>query len=287
MSGAGFEGLARPLSVRHKGKHALVTGAGTGIGRAIALRLAAEGASVSLMARDEARLEETVEAARALGASGLLHTASCDIRDADSVATSLESAASALGPFDIVVANAGIGGSNGPGFQSDEEPDRFHDLVATNLTGTYHTFRAAIPHLRPRKGVAGSVPAGDRRHLVAVASILARIGVVGYTGYCASKAGIGGLVRALSAELAEEEVQVNAIAPGWVDTAMARQGIEGMAKGLGISVDEAHALAMKDVPLGRMGQPEDIAGLVAWLVSRDAHGVIGQTIDMNGGAFML
>ena len=123
--------------------------------------------------------------------------------------------------------------------------------------------------------------------MVAIASILARIGVVGYSGYCASKAGIGGLIRALAAELAPLEIQVNAVAPGWVDTDMAREGLQGMASGMGITVEEAHALAMKDVPLGCMGQPEDVAGLIAWLVSRDAHGVTGQTIDMNGGAFML
>lgn len=277
-----LDSLSRPLSERLQGQHALVTGAGTGIGRAITLRLAGEGASVTLLARDASRLERTVEEARTLAANGLFHTASCDIRDESSVQESLKSAAGALGPFDIVIANAGLGGSNGPGFQSSEEPDRFHDLVATNLSGTYHTFRAVIEHLRPRDEATDR-----RRHLVAIASILGRIGVVGYTGYCASKAGIGGLVRAFSAELAEEEIQVNAIAPGWVDTAMAREGLEGMAKGLGITFKEAHALAMKDVPLGRMGQPEDIAGLVAWLVSRDGHGVTGQTIDMNGGAFML
>lgn len=270
---------------RFQGHHALVTGAGTGIGRAIALRLAAEGASVSLLARDLGRLEATVEAAREGGASGLLHAAACDIRDADAVQASLASAAGALGPFDIVIANAGIGGANGPGFQASDEPDRFHDLVATNLTGTYHTFRAAQSHLRERS--ESEARGGRRRHLVAIASILARIGVIGYSGYCASKAGIGGLVRALGAELAGEEIQVNAVAPGWVDTAMAREGLEGMAQGLGISLEEAHALAMKDVPLGRMGQPVDVAGLVAWLVSPDAHGVTGQTIDMNGGAFML
>lgn len=281
--------MIRPLSERQKGRHALVTGAGTGIGRSIALRLAAEGAFISIVARDEGKLKATAEAARELGASGRLHIAAGDIRDESSVAKSFEAAVEAFGPLDIVVANAGIGGSNGPGFQSKGEPDRFHDLVATNLNGTYHTFRAAIPHLRPRSASGEDVEnedGGHRRHLVAVASILARIGVVGYTGYCASKAGIGGLIRALSVELAEDEIQVNAVAPGWVDTAMARQGIEGMAKGLGISVEEAHALAMKDVPLGRMGQPEDVAGLIAWLVSKDAHGVTGQTIDMNGGAFM-
>ncbi len=272
------------LSERLLGQHALVTGAGTGIGRAIALRLAGEGASVSLLARNQTRLDETVTEARASGASGLLHAMSCDIRDADAVVDCLGTAAGALGPFDIVIANAGIGGSNGPGFQSADEPDRFHDLVATNLTGTYHTFRAAQAHLRPKEVAAER---GGRRHMVAIASILARIGVVGYSGYCASKSGIGGLVRALAAELAAEEIQVNAVAPGWVDTDMAREGLEGMASGMGITVDEAHALAMKDVPLGRMGQPEDVAGLIAWLVSKDGHGVTGQTIDMNGGAFML
>jgi len=171
------------------------------------------------------------------------------------------------------VANAGVGGPNedGPG-------DRFEDLVATNLLGTYSTFRAAQPHLAP-----GPEP---RRHLLAVSSILARIGVPGYTGYCASKAGILGLVRALAAELAPEKVQVNALCPGWVDTSMAREGLEGMATGMGISVEEAHAKAMEAVPLGQMGQPDEIAGLVSYMLSEDARGMTGQALDMNGGAFM-
>lgn len=271
------------LPTRLVGQHALVTGAGTGIGRAIALRLAAEGASVSLVARDGTRLEETIRTARANGASGGLHAISCDIRDQAALVECLKGAAGELGPLDAVIANAGLGGPNGPGFQPSTEPDRFHDLVATNLTGTYQTFLAARPHLRPHPH-----PGGDRRrHLVAIASILARIGVPGYSGYCASKAGIGGLVRALAAELAGEDIQVNAVAPGWVDTEMAREGLQGMASGMGISLEEAHAMAMKEVPLGRMGQPEDVAGLVAWLVSADANGVTGQTIDINGGAFML
>ena len=109
----------------------------------------------------------------------------------------------------------------------------------------------------------------------------------GYTGYCASKAGILGLVRALAAELAPAGVQVNAVCPGWVDTAMAHEGLEGMAAGMGVTVDEAHAIAMQAVPLGRMGKPEEVAGLVRWLASDDARGVTGQGIDMNGGAFMI
>jgi len=121
---------------------------------------------------------------------------------------------------------------------------------------------------------------------VAISSILSRIGVPGYTGYCASKAGLLGLVRALAMELAPANVQVNAVCPGWVDTAMAREGLEGMARAMRTTPEEARAVAMQDVPLGRMSSPEDVAGLVAWLLSPDARGVTGQALDMNNGAFM-
>ena len=116
--------------------------------------------------------------------------------------------------------------------------------------------------------------------------ILARIGVAGYTGYCASKAGLLGLVRALAAELAPDNVQVNAICPGWVDTNLAWEGIELIAASSGATREAAFAQAMREVPLGRMSRPEEIAGTVAWLLSADANGVTGQAIDHNGGAFM-
>jgi len=231
--------------------HVAVTGAGTGIGRAIATRLVAEGARVSTLARDASRL--------AVG-EGF----ACDIRDPGQV----EAVFGRIGPLDALVANAGIGGPNeaGPG-------DRFEDLVATNLTGTYWCARAA--------------QRGGARHVVVIASILARIGVPGYTGYCASKAGLLGLVRALAAELGPEGVQVNAICPGWVNTDMAWEGIDGFAEAIGGTREEAYAEAMKAVPLGRMSEPEDVAGTVRWLLSPDARGVTGQAIDQNGGAFML
>lgn len=252
---------------RHAGKHVLVTGAGTGIGRAIAQRLARDGARLSLLARDVGRLVRT---SAEIGAE--VHVASCDIRDRDAVEAAFRDAARRGGALHALVANSGIGGPNAPGPE-----DRFDDLVATNLTGTYNCLRAAREHLAPGPGA---------RHLVAVASILARIGVPGYTGYCASKAGILGLVRALAAELAPDDVQVNAVCPGWVDTAMAHAGLADMARGMGTSVDEALRQALRAVPLGRMSRPEDVAGMVSWLVSEDARGVTGQGLDMNGGAFM-
>jgi len=259
-------------SVTRTPRHIAITGAGTGIGRAIALRLAREGARLSLLARSVSRLEETAKLARDEGAAATL-ALSCDIRERQAVGQAFARAAQAHGPLHVLVANSGIGGPNEAG-----TADRFDDLVATNLTGTYNCLRAAEAFL---------ADGPEARHLVVIASVLARIGVGGYTGYCASKAGLLGLVRALAVELAAQNVQVNAVCPGWTDTAMARAGIDSMAEELGISAERACALALQAVPLGRMSEPEDVAGLVAWLCSPDARGVTGQGLDMNGGAFMI
>jgi 3-oxoacyl-[acyl-carrier protein] reductase len=248
------------------GRHVVVTGGGRGIGRAIALRLAREGATLSLLARGVDALEQTAEEAGGAFVRGV------DIRDGAQVEEAFRAAAAANGPVHALVANSGIGGPNEAG-----EGDRFFDLVETNLVGTYRCVRAAQQVLATE----------GRRDVVVLSSILARIPVPGYTGYSASKAGLLGLVRSLAAELAPEEVQVNAICPGWVATEMAREGIGLLAEALGISRDEAYERAMSEVPLRRMSEPEDIAGTVVWLLSADARGVTGQAIDQNGGAFML
>jgi len=262
---------------RFTGWHTVVTGAGTGIGRAIALRLAREGAQLSLLARDAAKLADTARAIRDVGGAAATVLA-LDIRDAALVDRRFAELFERHGPIRALVANSGIGGPNGPGGPGDAGADRFADLVDTNLSGTYACLRAAERHLAPG-------PAA--RHLVVISSILARIGVAGYTGYCASKAGLLGLVRALAMELAPANVQVNAVCPGWVDTEMAREGIEGMARAMKCTPEQARAIAMQDVPLGRMSAPEDVAGVVAWLLSPDARGVTGQGVDVNGGAFMM
>jgi ketoreductase len=202
-----------------------------------------------------------VEGARVTTFAG---RAELDIRDRAAV----DAAFDALDPMHALVAVAGIGGPNEPG-----ERDRFEDLVVTNLLGTYWCVRAAQRNL---------APGPQARHVVVVSSILARIGVPGYTGYSASKTGLLGLVRSLAAELAPDNVQVNAICPGWVDTDMAWQGLDAM----GVPREQAYASAMAEVPLRRMSQPEDVAGTVAWLLSEDARGVTGQAIDQNGGAWM-
>jgi NAD(P)-dependent dehydrogenase (short-subunit alcohol dehydrogenase family) len=237
--------------VRLEGKHVVVTGAGTGIGRAIAQRLAAEGARLTLMARDESRLRDIVP-------GGV--TKSVDIRDRDAVHAAFDE------QLDGLVANAGIGGPNAPG-----DGDRWDDIVQTNLSGSYWCVRAAEPLL------------ADGGRIVVTSSILARIGVSGYTAYCASKAGLLGMVRAFAAELAPRGIQVNAVCPGWVNTDMAWQGLSEWP---GLTPDEAWEIAKQEVPLRRMGEPEEIAGTVAWLLSPDALGVTGQGIDHNNGAWM-
>ena len=247
-----------------EGRHVVVTGGGKGIGKAIAERLAAEGAVLSLLAPNLDALEQV---AAAVG--GGAHF--CDISDREGVAAAFAAAADARGPFHALVANSGIGGAN-----ADGPDDRFAEIVQTNLFGTYWSIRAAVRHL---------APGPERRDVVVIASIMARIAVPGYTAYSASKAGLLGLVRSFSAELAPDEVQVNAICPGWVETDMAWQGIDAIVDATGMSREDAVAEAMREVPLGRMGQPEDIAGTVAWLLSRDAAGVTGQAIDQNGGAW--
>jgi len=232
-------------------KHVVVTGAGTGIGRAIATRLAEEGARLTLLARDESRLRDVAPGAA---------TRSVDIRDRDAVRAAFD------GPLDALVANAGMGGPNDPG-----EGDRWDDIVRTNLDGSYWCCRAAEPHL----------PDGGR--IVVTSSILARIGVPGYTAYCASKAGLLGMVRAFAAELAPRRIQVNAICPGWVNTHMAWEGIDAMPG----TREEAFERAMQEVPLRRMSEPAEIAGTVAWLLSDDALGITGQAVDHNNGAWMI
>jgi len=237
---------------RLEGKHVVVTGAGTGIGRAIARRLADEGARLTLLARNEERLRDVVPGAT---------MRSCDIRDRGQVEAAISSR------WTRSSQTPSIGGPNEPG-----AGDRWDDIVQTNLFGTYWCARAAERRL----------PDGGR--IVVTSSILARIGVPGYTAYCASKAGLLGLVRSFAAELAPRRIQVNAICPGWVNTEMAWQGLDAFE---GMTREQAFEVAMREVPLRRMSEPEEIAGTVAWLLSDDAVGVTGQAIDHNNGAFMI
>jgi NAD(P)-dependent dehydrogenase (short-subunit alcohol dehydrogenase family) len=258
------------MDSRQENQHIVITGGGSGIGRAIAIRLAQEGAKVTLLSRNLHKLQKVVQKITELG--GTAQCFACDIQNSEQIAEVMAVAVDNFGNIRAMIANSGVGGANFPG-----EEDRFDEIVQTNLYGTYYSIREAQKYL-----MADALPS----HILVVSSCLARFGVPGYTAYCASKAGLLGLVRALALELADQNTQVNAICPGWVETDMAWEGLQGMADGMGISLQEAHKIAMKAVPLKRMSQPEEIAGTVAWLLSEDAYGVTGQGIDINAGSWM-
>jgi NAD(P)-dependent dehydrogenase (short-subunit alcohol dehydrogenase family) len=233
----------------------------------VAERLASGGARLALLGRDPARLEML---ARALATETL--PIAVDVRDRDAVHDAFRRTAARLGAVHAVVANAGSGGPNAPG-----AADRWDEIVRTNLDGTYHTLRAFEAVLAP-----GPEP----RHAVVISSCLARFGVAGSTAYCASKAGLLGLVRALAHEWAPQGVRVNAICPGWVDTGMAQARMRELAADAGRSYQETRAEQLAAVALKRISEPAEIAGVVEFLLAADARAFTGQALDPNNGAWM-
>lgn len=246
-------------------KYILVTGATGGIGNAIAMKLADAGYSLILMGRNEEALNNLLN-----NLSGKRHlTWAGDIRDKPK----LLSFANELSEIKLsgIIANAGIGGEN-----TFEDKDRWNEIIETNLTGTYLTVNSMFPLL-----VSNSEPF---KQVIIISSILARLGVAGYSAYCASKAGLLGLMRSWAIEWAPQGILVNAICPGWVKTKMSEQGMQGIADKLGVTTEEFFDIAMQSVPLKKMSSPSEIADLVHWMLTQQS--ITGQTIDINNGAIM-
>ena len=255
---------------RLDGKRAVVTGGGTGIGRAIAERLAQEGCRVAVVGRRPAPLAETQKGIQARG--GLCVVGVLDVSSDGAVRDGFARLTRELGgSVDILVNNAGIGGANacsGPG------EDRWRTVLATNLDGMFFCTREALR----------GMPDGGR--VINLSSVLGKFGVPGYTAYCTSKHGVIGFTKALALEVAARRITVNALCPGWTDTEMARAGMEGIAQATGQSFEAAKAGALAQVPLGRMTTPAEVGGLVAWLCSAEAANMTGQAINLCGGAAM-
>jgi ketoreductase len=255
---------------RLDGKRCIVTGGGSGIGRGITLELARAGARVAVTGRRAEPLRETVALCAREGAEVL--SATSDVTDPKSVEAGFQKLAAAMdGGVDVLVANAGIGGPNalsGPG------PERWDAIVRTNLDGVFHCARAALRRM----------PDGGR--IVAISSVLGKFGVPGYTAYCASKHGVIGLVKALALEVAARGITVNAVCPGWVETEMAHEGMENLAKATGVSYEEARRSALSAVPIGRILEPEEIGALVVYLASDAASGLTAQALSICGGQVM-
>ncbi|MBX7151576.1 SDR family oxidoreductase [bacterium] len=247
-------------------KHYLISGAGSGIGRAIAVKLAQNGHAVILCGRDIAKLQATL---KDLPEPARHQVLAVDVRSPASLNSAIQSFPKIT--LDGIIANAGVGGKNTFGIN-----DRWDEIISTNLTGTYQFVNSFLPFLRKSPS--------EFKHVIITSSILARLGVAGYSAYCASKSGLLGLMRSWAVEWAPEKILVNAICPGWVNTKMAHDGIQGIADAVGITKNEAMAMAMKPVPLGKMTEPEEVADLIDYLLQQKS--ITGQALDINNGAIM-
>jgi 3-oxoacyl-[acyl-carrier protein] reductase len=243
-------------------RFALVTGASRGIGRAIAVDLAAHGHDVALLGRDTAALGETaaaVEAARP-GAKAVVHTV--DVTDSAALDAAVAAVVAGFGRLDAVVANAG---QSQDGLILRFKPADLDRLLDVNLKSAFALSAAvAKPMIRQRAGA-----------IVFVSSIVGISGNAGQTAYAATKAGLLGLTRSLAKELGSRNVRVNAVAPGLIETAMTAE-----------MPDAARAAFLGGLALGRPGTPDDVAGVVTFLTSDAARYVTGQTIVVDGGGLM-
>jgi len=247
---------AAPLGERH----ALVTGAGRGIGAAIAARLVAEGARVTVLARTQAEVDAV--AARLGNAAQALK--------AEDLRRAFEQAAASFGPIDILVNNAGQARS---GLMHKAPDELWHQMLSVNLTGTYHGIRAALP---------GMLERGFGR----IVNIASTSGLRGYpyvAAYCAAKHGVIGLTRALALEVAQRHVTVNAVCPGFTETALIEDAIANIRKVTGRSAEAAREALTRTNPQGRLIEPAEVAHAVAWLCLPGSESVTGQSIAVAGG----
>ena len=239
---------------------ALVTGASQGIGRAIALRLAADGCHVALAARNETKLAEVAREIEAAG--GVCAPFALDLAAEDSIKACAKAVVAHFGRLEILVNNGGI---TRDVLALRMKRADWDDVLGTNLTGAFLLSQACIsPMLKARWG-----------RMINISSVVGELGQAGQANYAASKAGLIGLTKSLARELASRAITVNAVAPGYIETAMTAV------------LDETQRAAMRaQIPLGRPGSDLDIAAAVAYLASEQAGYITGHTLDVNGGMHM-
>ncbi len=265
--------IPRPLA----GRPAIVTGAGRGIGLAIATELAALGASVALLGRNEDHLREA--ASRLTDAVDGTHTPAhgqhaialtCDVTNDDSVAAAFAEAHRRLGDIAILVNNAGVA----PAAAIMEMTlEQWEQAFAVNVTGAWRCLRQVVP---------GMISRGEGR-IIQVASTAGLKGYSGVAAYVSSKHALIGLTRAMALELGPSGITVNAVCPGYTETDMAREAIDNLVRVRGLSPEEARAKLARHNPSGRLVAPQEVASVVGWLCLPESGSITGQAIAVAGG----
>ncbi|MDE1161415.1 MAG: 3-oxoacyl-[acyl-carrier-protein] reductase [Acidobacteriaceae bacterium] len=242
------------------GKIALVTGASQGIGRAIALELAAQGATVALAARSAEKLEAV--AAEIAAAGGTARAYSLDVASEDSIKTTAKQIIADLGTVHILVNNAGI---TKDGLALRMKLADFNDVLNTNLTGAFLLTQAVISSMMKNRW----------GRIINITSVVGETGAAGQVNYSASKAGMIGMTKSFAREFASRGITVNAVAPGFIETPMTH-----------VLTDDQKSGILSQIPLARYGADSDIAAAVTFLASDNAGYITGHTLDVNGGMYM-
>src|SRR5437763_9145892 len=253
------------------GKRAVVTGAGRGIGRSIALALAQAGAEVAVTARTHLEIEQLVTEIQTIGCRSL--AVSCDVTDPKQVTHMATTIIEGLGGIDILVNNAG----NASSHKFLNHPDElWHHMLSINLTSVYYVTKAFVPALiEQRYG-----------HIINIASIASRVGGSYIAAYTAAKHGVLGLTRALAVELMPYNITVNAICPGYVDTPMTDGSVSNIASRTGMSEAQARETLEKTSRQRRLSEPEEVAHIALFLAQDINRGITGQAINIDGGGLM-
>ncbi len=253
------------------GRKAFITGASRGIGRAIALRYAEEGAELFLSASGHGPLDETRALAEGLGAK--VHTHAADISDRSAVQAMVDAALSACGSIDVLVNNAGV-------YRAarlvDYTPEDFDRIMQVNVYGAFHVMQLLLRHMQSR----------GRGKVINIASTAGKWGSMNQSAYNASKHALVGLTRCAALEMGAHGINVNAICPGFVQTDMI-EDFRTHAEILGVPFEKVVEAGLARVPLKRFLQPKEIADLAVYLASGESDGMTGQTLLLDGGMLMV